>query len=45
MKQKQIHKHKNNKRMIINGESRGRDKLGVWDYPIHITIYKIDNQQ
>ena len=39
--------------MVTKGERRGdRDKLGVWDehihtviYKIHITIYKIDNQQ
>ena len=23
----------------------GMDALGVWDYHIHTTIYKIDNQQ
>ena len=30
------------------GYQRGRgggDKLGIWDYEIHITIYKIDKQQ
>ena len=24
---------------------KGEDKLGVWDYQIHTSIYKIDNQQ
>ena len=30
--------------MVTKGEGR-RDKLGVWDYDVHTTIYKIDNQQ
>ena len=25
--------------------SGGRDKSGIWDYYIHITIYKTDKQQ
>ena len=29
--------------MVIKGERR--DKLGVWDYQIHTTIYKIDEQK
>ena len=24
---------------------KGRDKFGVWDYQVHITMYKIDKQQ
>ena len=31
--------------MVTQGESWGRDKLGVWDLHIQTTIYKIDNQQ
>ena len=31
--------------MVTKEESRGRDKLGVWDEHTHTTIYKIDNQQ
>ena len=32
--------------MVTKGERGvGRDKLGVWDYHRHTTIYKIDNQQ
>ena len=31
-----------NKLMATKGERGGRDKLGVWDYHIHTTIYKID---
>ena len=35
-----------NKLMVTKGERGvGRDKLGVWDYHRHTTIYKIDNQQ
>ena len=36
-----------NKLMVTKGESRsrGRDKLGVWDWHIHITVYKTDKQQ
>ena len=34
-----------NKLMVTTGECRGRDKFGVWDKQIHITIYKIDKQQ
>ena len=33
-----------NKLMVTKGK-RGRDKIGVWDWHIHTTIYKIDNQQ
>ena len=36
---------KENKRMVTKGERGGRHKLGVWDWNIHTTIYKIDNQQ
>ena len=31
--------------MVTEGETGGRDKLGVGDQHIHTTIYKIDNQQ
>jgi len=27
------------------GKGQGRDKLGVWDWHTHTTIYKLDNQQ
>ena len=27
------------------GNMVGRDKLGAWDWHIHTTIHKIDNQQ
>ena len=43
-KQKQTHRH----RKWTYGYQSGkewRDKLGVWNQQIHITIYKIDNQQ
>ena len=34
-----------NKLMVYQGEKgRGRDKSGNWDWHIHTTIYKIDNQ-
>ena len=32
------------KLMVTRGE-RGRDKLEIWDWQIHNTVYKIDNQQ
>ena len=36
-----------NKLMVTGGEGRwggeGRDKLGDWDWHIHITVYKVDN--
>ena len=31
-----------NKLMVNKGERDRRDKLGVWDYRGHTTIYKID---
>ena len=34
-----------NKLMVTTGGKWGRDKLGDWDWHIHTTIYKIDNQQ
>ena len=34
-----------NKLMVIKAESWGRDKLGVWDWHTHTSIYKIDDQQ
>ena len=34
-----------NKLMVNKGKLRIRDKLGVWDYQIHATIYEIYNQQ
>ena len=32
---------------MVTKEERGwrRDKLGVWDWQIQITVYKIDKQQ
>ena len=30
--------------LYLNKREWRRDKLGVWDYHIHTTIYKIDNQ-
>ena len=43
-KQKQTHRH----RKQTYGYQRvkwGRDKLGVWDQQIQITIYRTDKQQ
>ena len=31
--------------MVTKGQSGRRDKLGVWDYQIHTTVYKIGEQQ
>ena len=33
-----------NTMLVLKGKGE-KDKLGVWDSPIHTTIYKIDNQQ
>ena len=42
---KQTHRH----RKQIYGHQRekggGMDKLGVWDYQTHTTVYEIDKQQ
>ena len=34
-----------NKLMVTKGERGEGDKLGVWDWHIHTTIYEIDSQQ
>jgi len=31
--------------MAVARQKGGGDKLGIWDYQIHTTIYKIDKQQ
>ena len=36
--QKQAHRHR---KEVWLPKERGRDKLGVWDYQIYITMYKI----
>ena len=41
IKQKQIHRQRK-KLTVIKGD--GRDKLGVWDQPIHTDIYKTGEQ-
>ena len=42
MRQKQIHRHKE-QACGCQGETKwGRDGLGVWDLQIHTMIYKID---
>ena len=34
-----------NKLLVTKGEREGgRGKLGVWDYHVHTTIYKINNK-
>ena len=33
------------KLMTAKGTTEGRDKLEVWDWHIHTTTYKIDDQQ
>ena len=43
-KQKQTHKHRKQTYEAIKVESRGKDKLGVWDQQMQTTIYKIDKQ-
>ena len=32
-----------NKFIVTKGEWYGKDRLGVWDWQIYITIYKTDN--
>ena len=45
-KQKQTHRHRKQTYGYQKGNGGGRrDKLGVWDYQIQTTIYKIDKQQ
>ena len=44
MKHKQTHKYRK-ENYGSQREKRGRDKLGVWDWQIQITIYKIDKEQ
>ena len=47
-KQKQTHRLRKQTHGYQRGKvggGGGRDKLGVWDWHIHTTIYKIDNQQ
>ena len=34
-----------NKLTITRGKGKSRDRLGVWDRYVHITIFKINNQQ
>ena len=43
-KQKQTHRHRKQAFGCQRGE-KARDKFGVWDYQVHITMYKIDKQQ
>ena len=44
-KQKQIHRHRKQTYTCHSGQQeRGEDKLGIWDQPIHTTIYKINNK-
>ena len=45
-KQKQTHRYRGKKNLQLpKGKRWGRDKLGVWDYQIQTTTYKIDKQQ
>ena len=43
-KQKQIHNHRKQSYGYQRGKVEVRDKLGIWDGHIHITIYKIKNK-
>ena len=43
IKGKQTHRH--GKLMIAKGERSARDKLGLCNYQIYTTIYKLDKQQ
>ena len=44
-KQKQTHRLRKQTYGYQTGKVGGRGKLGVWDWYIHITIFKIGNQQ
>ena len=41
---KQKHSDTENKLTVIKGESGVGDKLGVWDWQMQATVYKIDKQ-
>ena len=44
-KQKQTHRRRKQIYGYQRGKVGGRDKLGVWDWHIHTTILRTDNQQ
>ena len=44
-KQKQTHRLRKKPYGYRRGKVREKDKLGVWDWPIYTTIFKIGNQQ
>ena len=44
-KQKQTHRHRKQTYGYQRGKMGGKDKLGVWDWQVHSTIFKINNQQ
>ena len=46
-KQKQTHRHRKQTYGYQRGKvgGGGMDKLGVWDWHIHTTVFKTDNQQ
>ena len=39
------HRHRKQTYGCQRGSGEGRDKLGVWEEQIHITVYKTDKQQ
>ena len=43
-KEKQTHRHRK-QTWLLKGKGWGRDKLGVWEWHIHTTIYKINNKE
>ena len=44
-KEKQTHRIRKQTYGCQRGKVAERDKLGVWDWHMHTTIIKIDNQQ
>ena len=45
LKKKQTHRFRKQNCGYQRGEMRERNKLEIWDKPIHTTIFKTDNQQ
>ena len=45
MKQKHTHRLREQHYSYQGERVQGRDRLGIWDWHVHTTIYKIDNQQ
>ena len=40
-----LHLRKRTNLRLLGGKTLGEDTLGVWDWQVHIAVFKIDNQQ